>query len=154
MKNVYTLEAQVFASLANPKRLEILHLLQHGQLTVGQIVEMTNIAQANVSQHLAVLRRLGLVSSQKNAQTRVYCLASTHVSRACEFIRRSLLERYGAKGSEALNSMRLHVDPICGMQLSAHNVTASIVQENKRYYFCGQGCYRTFLRQMDKNKFI
>lgn len=154
MKNVYTLEAQVFASLANPKRLEILHLLQHGQLTVGQIVEMTNIAQANVSQHLAILRHLGLVTSLKNAQTRVYQLSTTHISGACESIRRSLLERYGAKGPEALNSLRLHIDPICGMQLSAHNATASIVQEKKRYYFCGQGCYRTFMRQMDKNKSI
>lgn len=133
----YLLESKLFASLANPKRLEILHLLEHDSLSVSQIVEMTGIPQANVSQHLSVLRQFRLIVSVKKGQERIYSLASNHVPIACTAIAEILAEKN-------LDDLELYVDPVCGMQLSERTAVASINLHHKQYYFCGQGCLKKF----------
>ena len=144
MKNLTSLESRMFASLANPKRLEILHILQHKSVTVNELVEMTNIPQANVSQHLSVLRRMGLVTSQKLAQTRHYEVASKHIPKIMNAMRLLLLEHYGVKEIQKLEALHLHTDPVCGMEIAAHQAEASVVFNHKRYYFCGLGCEKKF----------
>lgn len=150
-KSIYTFESRLFASLANSKRLEILHLLEHASLSVKQIMEMTGIPQANVSQHLSILRRLGLVASKKNAQIRIYSLSSKYVPQACTAIRHILFEKHGVKEEGELNALHLHIDPICGMELTSYNAALSLVSGHHRYYFCGKGCAKKFSSQSDIN---
>lgn len=64
-----------FAALAEPRRREIVQLLaQAKQHTVNDLVELLGIAQPSVSKHLGVLRKVGLVTVQKNGQHRFYAL--------------------------------------------------------------------------------
>ncbi|KKT13124.1 MAG: Transcriptional regulator, ArsR family [Parcubacteria group bacterium GW2011_GWA1_43_27] len=56
--------AELLKVLANPKRLEVLYLLRQGELTVSDIELATGMRQANLSQHLMVLRNAGIVSSK------------------------------------------------------------------------------------------
>ncbi len=152
MKYILGLESHLFASLASPKRLQILHLLQHGSLSVNQMAEMTNMRQAAVSQNLAVLRQLKLVKSKREAQIRVYSLASKHVAQIFSAMRLVLLEKYGVNEAEALNALHFHTDPICGMELTALTAVSSVVVNRRRYYFCGKGCEKRFLSsQHDMN---
>lgn len=63
-------------SLANPTRLLILCRLTQAECSVGDIVTFLGIRDSTVSQHLALLRREGLVQARREGQTIYYSLAS------------------------------------------------------------------------------
>lgn len=52
-------------ALADPTRLRILHILEEGELCVSDVVERVGGSQANVSKHLAILKRAGLVDCRR-----------------------------------------------------------------------------------------
>ena len=54
-------------SMANPTRLKILCLLREREYAVGEIQSVLETTTANISQHLTVLRRNGIVESRKEA---------------------------------------------------------------------------------------
>jgi ArsR family transcriptional regulator len=58
-------KADIFQALAHPTRIAILELLRDGELSAGKLIEKLVLEQANVSQHLAVLRAKQLVSARK-----------------------------------------------------------------------------------------
>lgn len=58
-------KAEIFQALAHPTRIAILDLLREGELTVGSFVERLNLEQANLSQHLAILRAKQMVTTRK-----------------------------------------------------------------------------------------
>lgn len=148
MKNIFVLEAQIYATLSHPKRLEILHLLSHDALSVNEIVTMTGVAQANVSQHLTILKKLQLVTVEKRAQSRVYSLASPNIASIFDQARTVLLERFGVRALDTLNALHLHIDPICGMEVTSKGAASSLVHDHHRYYFCGFGCEKAFKKKI------
>jgi DNA-binding transcriptional ArsR family regulator len=58
-------KADIFQALAHPTRIAILELLREGELSAGALIEKLGMEQANVSQHLAVLRAKQLVVNRK-----------------------------------------------------------------------------------------
>src|ERR1700722_16653297 len=58
-------KADVFQALAHPPRIAILEFLSEGELSAGALIEKLGMEQANVSQHLAVLRAKQIVSPRK-----------------------------------------------------------------------------------------
>lgn len=66
---------RMLKALANESRLMILCLLADGERSVGQINEGVDLSQSALSQHLAVLRNEGLVTTRRDAQTIYYSLA-------------------------------------------------------------------------------
>ena len=74
--------ARLLKLLANEKRLVILCFLAiHGELPVGALVEALGLSQSALSQHLARLRRDGLVLFRRESQTLHYRLADPRVVR-------------------------------------------------------------------------
>lgn len=67
--------AEFLKALANDQRLSILCTLLDGPLSVGQINERIELSQSALSQHLALLRERGLVSTEKEAQTVFYSVS-------------------------------------------------------------------------------
>ena len=63
-----------FSALAEPNRLQIVELLRHRPLPVGQIAERLRMRQPQVSKHLRVLSQAGLVQVRPLAQQRIYGL--------------------------------------------------------------------------------
>jgi ArsR family transcriptional regulator len=61
--------------MAHPTRLMILDELARGMKCVNDIQELVKTPQPNVSQHLAVLKRSGLVLCRKDGVSRCYHLA-------------------------------------------------------------------------------
>jgi DNA-binding transcriptional ArsR family regulator len=59
--------AHLLKTMAHPIRLKILCLLQDKERTVGELREEVKTTNANVSQHLTILRNQGIVSSRKDA---------------------------------------------------------------------------------------
>lgn len=58
-------KADVFQALAHPTRIAIIELLGNRELSAGDLIEELGMEQANVSQHLAVLRSRQLVVNRK-----------------------------------------------------------------------------------------
>ncbi len=66
-------------AMANERRLQILCLLHGQELSVGELCCKLELSQSALSQHLAWLRRDGLVATRKEAQTVFYTLKSEEV---------------------------------------------------------------------------
>ncbi len=66
-------------AMANERRLQILCILHEQELSVGELCVKLQLSQSALSQHLAWLRRDGLVSTRKEAQTVFYSLSSQDV---------------------------------------------------------------------------
>lgn len=59
--------AALLKTLSHPIRLKMLCLLQEKEMTVGAIREVVETTDANVSQHLSILRHQGIVDFRKEA---------------------------------------------------------------------------------------
>ncbi len=59
--------AKLLKSISHPIRLKILCLLLDGEQTVGQIRSVLKTSNANISQHLTILRNQGIISFRKDA---------------------------------------------------------------------------------------
>jgi len=59
--------AELLKSIAHPIRLKILCLLQESEMTVGDIRNEVQTTNANVSQHLGILRSHGIIDYRKDA---------------------------------------------------------------------------------------
>ncbi|RCL02600.1 MAG: putative DNA-binding protein [Candidatus Tokpelaia sp. JSC188] len=66
----------LLTAMANEKRLQILCELSEKELSVGMLAEKVDLSQSALSQHLAKLRALKLVSTRRDAQTIYYSVAS------------------------------------------------------------------------------
>src|SRR6056297_3875091 len=75
---------RLLKALSNSSRLMVLCSLAKGELTVGQINERVPLSQSALSQHLAVLRRDGLVHTRRSAQTIYYSIADGPAGRLIE----------------------------------------------------------------------
>lgn len=82
-----------FKALAEPMRLRVLHALRGGERTVGELVEAIGATQANVSKHLAVLHREGLVARRKEGLHVHYRVADPSVFRLCDVVCGTLEQR-------------------------------------------------------------
>jgi DNA-binding transcriptional ArsR family regulator len=58
-------KAQVFQALAHPTRIAIIEALRDGELPAGKLLELLQVEQANLSQHLAVLRSKQVLVNRK-----------------------------------------------------------------------------------------
>jgi DNA-binding transcriptional ArsR family regulator len=72
--------AHVLKAMASDTRLKILCALSAGELSVGELAELTNQSSSSVSQHLAKLRSAGLVKTNRDAQT-IYCSCTEGVGK-------------------------------------------------------------------------
>lgn len=62
-------------AMANERRLLILCYLAEGERSVSELESLVSLSQSALSQHLARLRRDGLVTTRRSAQTIYYSLA-------------------------------------------------------------------------------
>ena len=93
MDEITTLQAEVLKTLANPRRLAILHRLAQGPCEVGRLAEDLDLTQPNVSQHLAVLRSAGIVEADRDGREVRYRLTDADVMVACSLMRTVLQRR-------------------------------------------------------------
>jgi DNA-binding transcriptional ArsR family regulator len=82
----YALHAAVFAALSNPTRHELMHLLCKGPRTPSELAEALEVSRPNVSQHLALLQREGLVKRSRQAGRVLWEIVDPRLSHACELI--------------------------------------------------------------------
>jgi DNA-binding transcriptional ArsR family regulator/NAD-dependent dihydropyrimidine dehydrogenase PreA subunit len=80
--NKYQQQSKVFQALAHPVRLQILEALARRPLCVCELVLLTGRRQANISQHLALLREVGLVCTERTGWNVFYSLSKPQLESA------------------------------------------------------------------------
>ncbi len=68
--------AQYLRVLAHPIRLAIIDALREGTCCVNDVSELLRISQPNISQHLAILRKEGIVDYSEDGKRRCYFLCT------------------------------------------------------------------------------
>lgn len=151
-ERLFHLQEEVLKTLANQKRLEIIQLLKGHELTVSEMVGMLGIAQTNVSQHLAVLRRLKLVAVRKEGLHAHYRLSDERVADIITTLRDFLTHHHAhdpeiaaLKALDSDSTYPVVRDPVCGMRISAKSAADSMERDGVTYYFCASGCKEKFL---------
>lgn len=87
------LQAELCRTMGHPSRLMIMYALRSGERCVSELAEALDIPQPAVSQHLAALRKVGMVAMRREGQHRYYELADPHIGTACDTIRGILQRR-------------------------------------------------------------
>ncbi len=93
MKELYNLHAEICKVFSNPIRLEILNLLRDKEMSVTELINKSKLSQANISQHLSIMKSKGIVSSNRDKRNIYYKLSNPKIIKAFDIIREVLSER-------------------------------------------------------------
>jgi ArsR family transcriptional regulator len=77
---VYVVKAQLFRALGHPLRIRILEVLSDGERTVGDLQAELELDSSGTSQHLAALRRQGVLDSRRVGTSVYYRIRDPRVS--------------------------------------------------------------------------
>ena len=94
------LVAERFRVLGDPVRLRLLQALEPGEKSVAELVEATGASQANVSKHLQLLLRAGVVERRREGLFVYYSIRDARVFQLCDVVCGSLAEHYARELSE------------------------------------------------------
>ncbi|MDP2688365.1 MAG: metalloregulator ArsR/SmtB family transcription factor [Aequorivita sp.] len=91
-KKIFELHADVCKALGHPLRIEIIDLLQEKEQCFSDILNETGVLKSNLSQHLSVMTKKGILKTRRDGQSSYFSLSSEKVAKACLLMREVLLE--------------------------------------------------------------
>jgi len=155
-KEIFDNHALLLKALSHPKRLEVIHLLRNQELSVGEIQTMLDLPQANLSQHLMVMRKAGVVKIRKQGKSIFYSLAHKNFIQASDLFREILIDTNTNEeiSKELLLKMKdlvpLVHDPVCKMRLSPNTAAYTHKHKREEHFFCASGCLSKFKKTPTK----
>jgi len=78
--------AEYFKALAEPTRLKLLNALRDGEMNVGELTDISGCTQANVSKHLSMLSKIGLVKREGRGTSVYYSIADPSIYMLCDLV--------------------------------------------------------------------
>lgn len=91
-KKIFELHADICKSLGHPLRIEVIDLLQDQELCFTDILQITGGLKSNLSQHLSVMTKKGILKVRREGQCNYFSLSSKKVMQACKLMREVLIE--------------------------------------------------------------
>lgn len=76
-------QAEIIKAIGHPLRIAVVHFLEAGPQCVCDIAEYVNSERSNVSKHLSIMVKAGILSYQKNGLKVIYTLKRPCI---CEFL--------------------------------------------------------------------
>ena len=95
-------KAGIFQALGHPTRVAIVEFLSRGEMSMGRLCEKVGVEQANLSQHLAVLRNKHIVETRKEGNQIFYRLRDPLLGQVLEKMR----EYFFSHLNEAMEMLR------------------------------------------------
>jgi DNA-binding transcriptional ArsR family regulator len=102
---IYLLKADFFRALGHPARVRILELVSNQERSVGELQEELGLDSSGTSQHLAALRRQGLVETRRQGTTVFYKLKNPQVADLLR-VAREILTANLSETRELLDGLR------------------------------------------------
>jgi DNA-binding transcriptional ArsR family regulator len=96
---VVELVAERFRVMGEPSRLRLLDRLRSGEATVQELADAVDATQQNVSKHLGVLLRAGIVGRRKEGLFSYYRIVDDSIFAICEVVCGSMLREAEATAS-------------------------------------------------------
>lgn len=155
-EKVFELHSELLKAMSHPKRLEIIHLLRDQELSVSEIQEMLDLPQANLSQHLMILRSAQIVRNRRDGKEIFYSLTHKNFMEASDLLREVLVVKYKNTEMESefehdmIDLLPLVHDPVCGMRLSPKTAGFGYKFAGEKHFFCASGCLEAFKKSPDK----
>jgi DNA-binding transcriptional ArsR family regulator len=84
--------SHLIKAMANQHRLLILCYIKQREYSVSELEQLTNLSQSTLSQHLARLRKDGLVETRRSAQIIYYHLPNNQTKKLVDYMLEVLLE--------------------------------------------------------------
>lgn len=95
------LQADICKALAHPTRIEILNLLRDGERCVCEIFPELKVEQPNVSRHLSILKKEGILSSRKDGLKVIYRVNDDRIFQILDIIT-DMLRQHWKERNKAL----------------------------------------------------
>ena len=99
-------KAEIFKALGHPTRIAIVEMMREGEVPAAQIFERLPVEQANVSQHLAVLRAKRIVTSRKDGSQVYYTIRDPLLIQVLD-VMKMYFEAHVAEALATLNELRM-----------------------------------------------
>lgn len=155
-EQLFKIQAKTLKALAHSRRLEIVQLLQDQELPVTDIHQMLDLPQANVSQHLMVLKEAGILETRKDGKQMYYKVSDPIFFNALASLREFLIDKY--KNTKLADEFSLRMnelvpvthDPVCQMRVSPKTASFAYKHQGQDYYFCASGCLKLFKQTPEK----
>jgi ArsR family transcriptional regulator len=80
-------KAQIFHALAHPTRIAVVDALRDGEMTAGALQTKLGVEQANLSQHLAVLRTSRVVTTERAGNQVIYALRDPVLTKVLDLLK-------------------------------------------------------------------
>jgi ArsR family transcriptional regulator len=93
MEEFYTLHANVCKTFGHPVRLRIIELLRDKEISATELLESLNISKPNLSQHMSMLVKEGIVVSRKEGVHIFYQISDKRIIQAFELMKEVLINR-------------------------------------------------------------
>lgn len=153
---IFDLHSEILKALAHPRRLEIVNLLRDQELDVSDIHTMLDLPQANISQHLMILRDSQIVNTRREGKQIYYSLSHPNIIKASDLFREVLVDQHqNLKNADELtlkmkDLVPLVHDPVCDMRVSPKTAGFTHRHKGETYYFCASGCVKKFKETPEK----
>jgi ArsR family transcriptional regulator len=85
-REAYEKNALIYKILANSKRLEILNILKLNETSVENLIKITKLPKANLSQHLALMRHNGLIVPRREGLNVFYKIVDPRIVEPCKIL--------------------------------------------------------------------
>ncbi len=101
-EKINDLSTSILKSISHPTRVRILQLLENGPLCVCEIIEDLQLEQSNVSQHLAILRNQGIISSYRDGSKVIYKTEISEIYKVLSLVQKIVLKQISTIHKEVL----------------------------------------------------
>ncbi|MBZ5693920.1 MAG: metalloregulator ArsR/SmtB family transcription factor [Acidobacteriia bacterium] len=93
LESLYAMQAEICQALGHPRRIHIVDLLAHGESSAADLRSALGVSKVNLSQHLSLLKQVGLVQSRQSGREAFYFLVIPEIKDACQLVRKVLALR-------------------------------------------------------------
>jgi DNA-binding transcriptional ArsR family regulator len=111
LDSVFGSLASYFSILAEPARLKIMHAICEGERTVNEIVGDTGISQTNVSRHLGLMHRQGVVLRRRDGKQIYYRVADETMPELCRAVCARMARTLDERGAVKRQLLKLMPAP-------------------------------------------
>ena len=93
-RSIFDIQAEFCKAMGNATRLQIIHILREGPMTVTELTKELGRSQSMISRQLSVLRSVGVVSADRYGVEMRYQMTDKKIGEVCDLVREVLIEQY------------------------------------------------------------
>ena len=102
LQKIFQMQCEICKSLGHPIRLQIVDLLNEGETSAAELLEILDTSKGNLSKHMSLLIHSGIVEFRRQGRQIFYSLTDPEIHKACAIMRSILYRRLKQGGKLAL----------------------------------------------------